>query len=609
MATILALKWYGITSASNVIFKFDSTASDVLDYTPITLPSTDQWNQIATDGSGTWVVQGDNGLAYSTDDGDTFSAVDWANDILVDHPGHEDTGINDGRQAVTFAPLPRTLFWDGAQFVMYGWATVYTPLISGFGGVGWKSPDGSTWTFFDVDGNGGLAYQNGSNSITGLIPARMTRDRDRQGRYVFMDVRGTGSNFAASGRESWLGVNDDSEGSWNDLGYETQAASLGGTTYYAPIPFVTYNGYQDYDRYGVDVNVFEPTGQLVHFNSHFKTDGSNVMMVYEKSSYARSIYKFNVGHWGPTTVYNTESEQNEKPWPVKTVGTNGTANYPNMFYPQEVIFTGDYWLAVGGWKNVDSGYTIEAGYEFAYAKSIDGNVWTVTRVANYRTDQLMDTPENSVPEVWDLVFDGRYVWYFGRDVSTALAHGSMDVNCVVGRFDTTDDTWIFDSEGSGEGFGHAVCAYNLLNSFIYTDISSATIEISPEEADTHYGIVMRPSTALSLGGANTLDFRNIRGTGSIYLSANTELAKFNSISFSSSNIKISQKNLLLTETEIVKVKGMPLGVGGRFAQLNHYVRNVYGDHPVAYLPLNDVDQDISGTPENSETDDLQQEVF
>lgn len=605
MATVMAFKWYGMENGGDTIFKIDTTASLSTAATAVNLPSIEAWTQIASNGLGDWVVQGSEAIAVSHDDGDSFSAIDVENDVWFDLPGHPNTGNNDYRADVTFKPYPRTLFWDGTQFVVYG--TAY----NGYGGMGWTSPDGDVWTSFDLE-DGGIAWQNNdAPGAVSLFPSRMTYDRDRQGRFIFMNITYPGGNPNSDQREAYLGVEDDIAGTWDDIGFET-ILHEGSPDWYGPTPFLAFRGYHAWDRYGIDVNPIQPEGEYVTFNSHFKTDGSNVMMVFEKTGYSRNIYKFDIGHWGPTVVYNSASTYYEKPWPVTTVGTDGgpgVSAWNHLFYPQEVVFTGDYWLAVGGWKNVDLGYAVEPGYEFAYATSVDGNAWTVTRVAGYRTDCDFDEPGESVPEVWDLVFDGRYVMYFGRDVDSAMAHSTTGSNCVLGRFDTTDDTWEFFCESGGKGWGHAAIGYNVLNSFIYTDLNDPVISLEPQEADTHYGVVLRPNAQLNLGLISTIDFRNIRGTGSIYLTGNAHLARFNSISFTLCEIKMGQKNLLLTETEVVKVKGMPLGVGGRFAQLNHYVRNIYGDHPVAYLPLNDRDEDINGTPQNSETDDLQQEVF
>lgn len=593
MARTLVLKWNGQYPSTEVIFKADTSDPSTLDFS--TLPYQTVWSNISTNNNGTWVAQGETGgIGYSTDDGDTWTGLSYETEFDFTLAAKPNTNGTDGRPEVTYTPYPKSLYFDGSQFVMYGWS-----VSESLPGVAWTSPDGFTWTLQDLP-NGGLAYHNNTHTTYGgAIPQYVIHDRDRQGRYPFLI--GNFYQYPSPRTEYSLGVEDAALGTWSDVGFETELQSRDGTSapYWAFSPFAADAGESSFwypHRYGFEY--VGGQGYPVNFKKNrYKTDGSNLITVGDKSVYQRRIVTYDIGHWDTTPVLNTGSGYMEIPWPDAIVGYS--FNLDDGWFPQEVVFTGDYWIGAGGMLNPSSGVIDK----WAYGISTDGGAtWDITEEPAYNSD----VPRCSSPECWDMQFDGQYIWYFGRERS----QGILDAMCVWGVYDTLAATpsWEFFWETGGLGFGESECGFNVLSSFIYTDVTPV-ISITCEDATTHTGRVLRTNTVLNLGDIVDLDYRNIRGSASVSIDSITNIYKFNSISFSTSAIKIGQKNLLLTETEIVKVRGMPLGVGGRFAQLNHYVRNIYGDHPVVYLPLNDRDEDINGTPQNSETDDLQQEVF
>lgn len=587
MATLLAFKWNGAYPSTSVIFRFSS--ADPSTYDVGTLPWTVNWAGISTNGNGVWAVAGSTeGIAYSTDDGFTWTGLDYASTFNFTLPAKPDTGVGDGRSAVTISPISDSLFYDGSKFVLYGYS------INAPGYVAWTSTNGSTWTVNDL---GAIAYHNNTHTGFTWIPNYKTHDKDRQGRYLF--EFGQFSNYPTPHTHYSLGVEPDSLGPWDDVGFQTGLQSIDGIQ--APVyvfdPFDGDEGEGPPHRYGFEyVGGF---GYPVNFKKNkMKTDGTNMLMLSPRRYYQRSVYSFNIAHWDTTPVLNPDSGYMEKPWP-EIQGTLGFTT-GNNFLPQEVIFTGDFWMVVGGMLDPSTGGISKWGYGI----STDGGItWDLTEDGSYESD----IGRCNYPECWDLQFDGRHVWYFGRERGVGTI---LDPINVWGVYDTQAATpfWQFYGEGSSLGFGESECAFNVLNSFIYTSLDPV-ISITCEDITTKMGRVLRTSTVLNLGDINSLEFRNVRGSGAITLTGVSDIYKFNAISLSTSNIKIAQKNLLLTETDIVKVKGMPLGIGGRFAQLNHYVRNIYNDNPIVYMPLNDRDEDISGTPQNSQTDNLQEEVF
>lgn len=598
MATVLVLKWNGAYDSTSVVHRIDSSDPSTLDAR--TLPWTTKWGAISTDNNGTWVMQGQTeGIAYSTDDGVTWTGLEYETEFDFTLSPKPDTGVNDGRPEVTYTPaaVRHSLFYDGTRFVMFGAAYIYG---NNNLGVAWTSTDGITWTLHDLP-NGGLAYHNNTHTAYGgVIPDYITHDKDRQGRYVF--YAGNFLQYPTPHTDYAIGLETDSLGIWNDTAYETALQSFDGhaspTWIYRP--FASDQGEGSPGRYGMEYVGGQGYG-VDYKKNRFKTDGSNLLMVGEKRYYQRSISSYSIGHWDLTPELNPDSGLMEIPYPELQGGY--TFNIEDRWLPQEVVFTGDYWIGAGGMLDLTTG-TINS---WGYGISVDGGItWSITEDSTYESD----IGRCSQPECWDMQYDGRYVWYFGREPGVGSNPVILDPINVWGVYDTQAATpsWQFYGEGSQLGFCESECSYNVLDSFIYTDLDPV-ISITCEDATTKMGRVLRTNTTLNLGDITNLEYMNIRGSTPISLTGTADVYKFNVISFSTSNIKIAQKNLLLTETEIVKVKGMPLGVGGRFAQLNHYVRNIYNDNPIVYLPLNDRDEDISGTPQNSETDDLQEEVF